>query len=100
MNKLYEVFIQDEYNNNWWLGWYANLDDSIDDINGFILEDNLKLSKGGLQEYMSTLGYCFDREVYDDDGHYYCIRGFIHSFNDEEYETCKRIFVKEKNKDE
>lgn len=65
------------------------------------MEDSLKLNKGDLKEYPSTFGECFDREIYDEDGHYYFVRGFIHTLdNKEDYETCKRIFVKENNKDE
>lgn len=64
---LYEVIMQDEYDNLYLLGFYKSLDDSIEDINGFLAayEDDgaVPLEKGDLAEYASTFGPCFDREV-------------------------------------
>lgn len=31
----YIVFIQDEWNNLWWMGEYRKLSDAVPDINGF-----------------------------------------------------------------
>ncbi len=90
-NKIYEVFIQDEWNNITLLGFYKSLDDSIDDINKFISiygDGKYKLEKGMLKEYPSTFDYCFDTslgdlfEVWDNDEAYseignVMIRGFI-----------------------
>ena len=73
---MYEVFIQDEWNNITLLGFYKTLDDSIQDINNFISiygDGKYKLEKGMLKEYPSTFDYCFDTslvdlfEVYDND---------------------------------
>lgn len=82
---LYEVIMQDEYDNLYLLGFYESLDDSIEDINGFLAayEDDgaVTLEKGDLAEYASTFGSCFDREVeWRDEGD--CpgtimIRGFV-----------------------
>lgn len=65
MSKLYQVFVTDEYNNNYLLGFYNNLDDSINEINDYIQEDKYKLQKGDLKEYTSTFGTCFDTCLYD-----------------------------------
>ena len=82
---LYEVMMQDEYNNLYLLGFYESLDDVIEDINDFIsayYEDGaIPLKKGDLAEYASTFGSCFDREIEwkneDDCPGSIMIRGFI-----------------------
>lgn len=82
---LYEVMMQDEYNDLYLLGFYESLDDAIEDINGFISvydEDGaIPLKKGDLAEYASTFGSCFDREIEwkneDDCPGSVMIRGFI-----------------------
>nr|DAR19805.1 MAG TPA: hypothetical protein [Bacteriophage sp.] len=64
---LYEVVMQDEYDNLYLLGFYGSLDDSIDDINTFIGayddERAIPFKKGDLALHESTLGACFDRQV-------------------------------------
>ena len=82
---LYEIVIQDEYNDFYLLGFYESLDDAIEDINGFISvydEDGaIPLKNGDLAEYASTFGACFDREIEwkneDDCPGSVKIRGFI-----------------------
>lgn len=82
---LYEVMMQDEYNDLYLLGFYESLDDAIEDINDFIsayYEDGaIPLKKGDLAEYASTFGACFDREIEwkneDDCPGSIMIRGFI-----------------------
>ena len=82
---LYEIVMQDEYDNLYLLGFYESLDDSIEDINDFIsayYEDGaIPIKKGDLAEYASTFGACFDREVEwkneDDCPGSVMIRGFI-----------------------
>lgn len=82
---LYEVMMQDEYNNLYLLGFYEFLDDAIEDINDFIsayYEDGaIPIKKGDLAEYASTFGACFDREIEwkndDDCPGSIMIRGFI-----------------------
>ena len=82
---LYEVMMQDEYNNLYLLGFYELLDDAIEDINDFIsayYEDGaIPIKKGDLAEYASTFGACFDREIEwkneDDCPGSIMIRGFI-----------------------
>ena len=96
---LYEVIMQDEYDNLYLLGFYGSLDDSIDDINGFlsVYEDDgvVPLKKGDLAEYASTFGTCFDRPVEweNEEG---CpgdimVRGFILSAKDAEEEAEKAL---------
>lgn len=64
---LYEIVMQDEYDNLYLLGFYQSLDDAIEDINGFIgaYDDDgaIPFKKGDLAEYASTFGSCFDREI-------------------------------------
>lgn len=82
---LYEIIVQDEYDNLYLLGFYESLDESIEDINGFLGayddEGVVPLKKGDLAEYASTFGSCFDREVEweneDDCPGTIMIRGFI-----------------------
>lgn len=82
---LYEVMMQDEYDNLYLLGFYELLDDAIEDINDFIsayYEDGaIPIKKGDLAEYASTFGSCFDREIEwkneDDCPGSIMIRGFI-----------------------
>lgn len=82
---LYEVMMQDEYDNLYLLGFYESLDDAIDDINDFIsayYEDGaIPIKNGDLAEYASTFGACFDREIEwkneDDCPGSIMIRGFI-----------------------
>lgn len=82
---LYEIIVQDEYDNLYLLGFYESLDESIEDINGFLGayddEGAVPLKKGDLAEYASTFGSCFDREVEweneDDCPGTIMIRGFI-----------------------
>lgn len=82
---LYEVMMQDEYDNLYLLGFYRALDDAVADVNGFLAayEDDgaVPLERGDLAEYASTFGTCFDREVeWRDEGD--CpgtlmVRGFV-----------------------
>ena len=82
---LYEIMMQDEYDNLYLLGFYESLDDALEDINGFIgayYEDGaIPLEKGDLAEYASTFGTCFDREIEwkneDDCPGSIMVRGFI-----------------------
>ena len=82
---MYEVMMQDEYDNLYQLGFYGSLDDAIEDINGFIgaYEDDgaVPLRKGDLAEYASTFGTCFDRPIEweneDDCPGTIMVRGFI-----------------------
>ena len=64
---LYEIMMQDEYDNLYLLGFYESLDDALEDINDFIgaYDDDgaIPLEKGDLAEYASTFGTCFDREI-------------------------------------
>ena len=95
MYKIYEVFVQDIWNNNYWIGMFTALDDALDGINSYIYNPTLKLKKGDLQEYPSTFNYCFDKDIYDEDSEdSIYVRGFIHCFvKEEDYRECIRLFV-------
>lgn len=71
----YIVFIQDEWNNNWWMGEYSQLNDALPDINSFLEVYNVSLDN--LEEYPSTFGYAFDREIETPTEEVIMIRGFV-----------------------
>ena len=73
--KKYEVFIQDEWNNIYLVGFYDNLEDAIPEVNEFLETYNMKIDE--LKEYPSTFGSCFDKEVETPNGEIVMIRGFI-----------------------
>lgn len=73
--KKYEVFIQDEWNNIYLVGFYDNLEDAIPEVNEFLETYNTKIDE--LKEYPSTFGPCFDREVETPNGEIVMVRGFI-----------------------
>ena len=96
---MYEVIMQDECDNLYLLGFYGSLDDSIDDINGFLgaYEDDgaIPLEKGDLEEYASTFGTCFDREIEwkneDDCPGTIMVRGFVLSAKNAKEEAEKTL---------
>lgn len=69
MRKIYEVFMTDEFNNNYFIGFYNELKNAVPDINSFLEPYDAKIET--LEEYPSTFGECFDtevsREIEDDD---------------------------------
>lgn len=73
--KKYEVFIQDEWNNLWLVGFYDNLEDAIPEVNEFLTTYDVRIDE--IKEYPSTFGSCFDKEVETSDGEIIMIRGFI-----------------------
>ena len=73
--KKYQVIFQDEWNNLYEVGFYDNLNDSIDDINDYLKTYNAKIEE--LQEYISTFSKTFDTEI-DTESGVVMIRGFIH----------------------
>lgn len=73
--KKYQVIFQDEWNNLYEVGFYDNLNDSIDDINDYLKTYNAKIDE--LQEYISTFSKSFDTEI-DTESGVVMIRGFIH----------------------
>ena len=75
MNKVYLVFMQDEYNNNYYLGIYKQLKDSIKDINEWLETYDTKIEE--LNEYPSTFGTCFDQTVETPNDEFLMIRGFV-----------------------
>lgn len=86
---IYQVIIQDEWNNLHHLGFYNELKDSIQDINDFIDAYNLQLTPDMLTTYPGTFGLVFDhnlgdlfQDLADDTAQGVYIRGFI--FNEDE----------------
>ncbi len=63
--KVYQVFVQDIWNNLTLLGFYKDLDDAVEDINGYITDPKFQIKKGDLKEYPSTFNSCFDTSVGD-----------------------------------
>ena len=112
MKKIYEVIFQDEYDNLNQLGWYGDLDDAIDDINGCLEvygDGKYQLKKGDLKEYPGTFGSCFDMGLAgffsedakneDEENKVYgdlqsaSVRGFVQEVSDEEYDIFMNAFV-------
>lgn len=75
MKNRYIVFIQDEWNNLWWMGEYCSLKDALPEINNFLEVYDIKIEE--LLEYSSTFGSTFDTEIETSDGEIIMIRGFI-----------------------
>lgn len=73
--KKYEVMMQDEWNNLYFIGFYDKLEDAIPEVNEWLEVYNVSI--GELTEYASTFGPCFDTEVETDTGEIVMIRGFI-----------------------
>ena len=74
--KKYQVIFQDEYNNLIEVGFYDKLEDSIEDVNGYLEPYEERIEE--LEEYVSTFGMAFDREIYTKQDVSVMIRGFIH----------------------
>ena len=73
--KKYQVIIQDEWNNLYHIGFYDNLDDSLQDVNEFLETYDVKVDS--LQEYASTFGSCFDVDIETPTEEIIMVRGFI-----------------------
>jgi hypothetical protein len=71
---MYIVFLQDEYFNNFYIGAYEKLEDSLEDVNKELSIYDEKIDE--LKEYPSTFDEkCFDVEISKDEG-LIMIRGF------------------------
>lgn len=82
MGKVYQVIMQDEYDNLYLLGFYRELKDSIVDINDFLSVYGVKISADNLKEYAGTFDECFDLSLGDlfegsEEVQGLMIRGFI-----------------------
>lgn len=84
MGKIYEIWMQDEFNNNYFIGFYNELMNAVPAINDFLVPYEAKIET--LEEYPSTFGECFDTEVFreisgdddsDDGWTGVMVRGFI-----------------------
>ena len=73
--KRYIVFMQDEYNNLYWIGEYKNLSSAIPDINEWLKIYNVSIDE--LTEYPSTFNMCFDKEIETPNEEIVMVRGFI-----------------------
>ena len=62
MKKIYQVIIQDEYDDLYHIGFYKNLKDSLPDVNEFLF-NCYDITIDELKEYPSTWEYVFDTEV-------------------------------------
>lgn len=74
--KKYQVIFQDEYNNLYEVGFYDDLKDSIKDVNDYLEPYEEHIDE--LEEYVSTFGMAFDREITTKDDFSVMIRGFVH----------------------
>lgn len=74
-DKKYIIFMQDEWNNLYLIGFYDNLSDAIPEINDWLEIYDVKIDE--LEEYPSTFGYAFDKEIETKDETVLMVRGFI-----------------------
>lgn len=65
MIKKYQVILQDEYNNLYMVGFFDELDDSIEEINKYLDIYEVQLKKGDLKIHTNTYGKGFDTELSD-----------------------------------
>lgn len=86
MNKIYQVYIVDEYNNAYHIGFFDNLDKAVDPINSFLEVYGVSIKEGDLKEMSGTFSPYFDTYLsdilYDDEVELdeicgVMIRGFI-----------------------
>lgn len=63
--KIYQVFVIDIWNDIYSIGFFKDLDDSVDGINVYIENEKYKISKGQIKEYASTFSSVFDTSVGD-----------------------------------
>lgn len=74
-DKKYLVFTQDEWNNLYYMGTYDDLKDAIPDVNNWLSVYDIQINE--LEEYPSTFGMCFDKEIETKDEQFLMVRGFI-----------------------
>lgn len=100
--KVYQIFFTDEYNNNYDLGFFKNLDDAVPAVNEMLFDYDFQVQKGQLTEkagmfdsyidcYISDLfsEEDYEREEYLELGSM-MIRGFIFD-SDKLIEEIKRV---------
>lgn len=73
--KKYIVFMQDEYNNLYWIGKFRKLSNAIPKINKWLEPYEVQIEE--LKEYPSTFGMCFDTKIETKNEEIVMIRGFI-----------------------
>lgn len=73
--KIYQIIMQDEYNNLYHIGFYKELKNALPDINQWLEIYNVSIDT--LETYPSTFNEVFDREIEIEDGTVVYIRGFI-----------------------
>ena len=74
-DKKYIVFTQDEWNNLYLMGFYDDLKDAIPEVNDWLKIYGVEIDE--LEEYPSTFGYTFDKEIETKDENFVMVRGFI-----------------------
>jgi len=86
MKKVYQIIMEDEYNNLFLLGFYRQLKDAVADINSWLSTYENVPPLTELKEYVSTFDTCFDVEIYDNEGEStgVMVRGFILGLHDDE----------------
>ena len=77
---VYQVYIVDEYNNAYQIGFFNNLDEAIEPINSFLNIYNVQLKPGDLKECDGTFGPYFDT---------YLSEIFWEQIENEELDACE-----------
>lgn len=92
--KAYEVIVNDEWENNYQIGFYNSLDnkDLLNEINSYfkdkvLIDENgekiekFELKPGDLKEYVSTYGECFNKNFNFSDETFIKVYGFIYDLD-------------------
>lgn len=74
--KVYQVFMQDELNNLYMIGFYLNLQNAVPAVNEFLETYGVTIDE--IPEYASTFGTCFDMTIPDEEACGVMVRGFIY----------------------
>ena len=85
--ELFQIIIQDEWNNLYEIGFYSDLETALPDINQFLKIYEVEIKPGMLKVSAGTMGPVFDTNLEDlfpekeEDLAGISIRGFIHDFD-------------------
>ena len=71
----YLVFVQDEFDNNYYIGVYNKLRNAIPTINKWLEQYDTKIEE--LNAYDSTFDKCFDKMIETPNNEFIMVRGFI-----------------------
>lgn len=96
MDKIYQVILQDEWNNLYHQGFYPSLAASLPSLNSFLESYGVKLEKKDLKTYAGSFSEVFDANIGD-----ICASKYHMDEDSTEYEELSQLqirgFIFEKN---